>query len=100
MASPKITLEQVRHVADLAALELDQLEAERTCQQLGQILDAMTALEQVDVSDVEPTFHPVALGSALRPDEVRASPPRTELLAAAPASEEGAFAVPRVLEGD
>jgi aspartyl-tRNA(Asn)/glutamyl-tRNA(Gln) amidotransferase subunit C len=49
---------------------------------------------------VPPTSHAVPLDAALREDIVRDSLPRSELLAAAPATEAGAFAVPKVLEGD
>jgi aspartyl-tRNA(Asn)/glutamyl-tRNA(Gln) amidotransferase subunit C len=100
MAAPIITLDVVRHVAKLAALALSPDEEERMCRELGGILSFMAALDEVDVSGVQPTLHTIALHEGLRPDEVRPSWPREELLAAAPASEAGGFAVPKVLDGD
>jgi aspartyl-tRNA(Asn)/glutamyl-tRNA(Gln) amidotransferase subunit C len=96
----RLTLDQVRHVAKLAALELSDDEARSMCEDLGSILDYIAALEALDVTGVEAAFHPLRMTAALRPDEVRASPPRAELLRAAPETDQGAFAVPKVLDGD
>ncbi|MGD8858581.1 MAG: Asp-tRNA(Asn)/Glu-tRNA(Gln) amidotransferase subunit GatC [Myxococcales bacterium] len=96
----RLTLDDVHHVARLAALEIDEDEARDMCEQLGSILGYMEALDVPDVSGVEPTFHPVAMPAPLRADEVQPSLPRDEALSQAPASEEGGFAVPKVLDGD
>jgi aspartyl-tRNA(Asn)/glutamyl-tRNA(Gln) amidotransferase subunit C len=98
MARP--TIEQVRHVAQLAALELTDAEAALLCDELGSILEHMAALCAIDVVGVEPTFHPVPVAAPLRADELVPSLPRNEALAAAPESDHGGFAVPRVMEGD
>jgi len=98
MARP--TLEQVRHVAHLAALELTDPEAAVLCDELGAILEHMAALDVVDVAGVEPTFHPIPMAASLRADVLEPSLPRSEALAAAPETEHGGFAVPRVMEGD
>jgi aspartyl-tRNA(Asn)/glutamyl-tRNA(Gln) amidotransferase subunit C len=100
MAAPKITLDDVKHVAKLAALELSGEEQERMRDELASILSFMEALDDVDVSQVAPTFHAVQMQTALRPDVVRSSLPRSELLQAAPMHEAGGFAVPKVLEGE
>jgi len=96
----RLTLEQVRHVATLAALELSEREAQLMQEDLGSILDYIAALEQVDVRGVEAVFHPSQLASPQRADEVRPSLPREVALAAAPESEQGGFAVPKVLDGE
>ena len=62
----RLTLDQVRHVAQLAALELDDAEARTLCDDLGSILDHMAALDALDVSGVEPTFHPLQTAAPLR----------------------------------
>lgn len=95
-----ITAAQVRHVAKLARLALPEEELETMRAQLSRILGYVAALDALDVADVPPTSHAVPLDAALREDVVRDSLPRSELLAAAPATEAGAFAVPKVLEGD
>jgi aspartyl-tRNA(Asn)/glutamyl-tRNA(Gln) amidotransferase subunit C len=96
----RLTLDQVRRVAQLAALELDDAEVRTLCDELGSILDHMAALDALDVSGIEPTFHPMQTAAALRDDRVQPSLVRDEALAAAPASEQGGFAVPKVLDGD
>jgi aspartyl-tRNA(Asn)/glutamyl-tRNA(Gln) amidotransferase subunit C len=96
----RLTLDQVRHVARLAALELTEDEAHALCDELGAILDYMATLEALDVSGVEPTFHPLRMAAALRADRLQPSLSREQALAAAPESAEGAFAVPKVLEGE
>jgi aspartyl-tRNA(Asn)/glutamyl-tRNA(Gln) amidotransferase subunit C len=95
----RLTLDQVHHVAQLAALELDDTEARTLCDDLGVILDHMAALDALDVSQVEPTFHPLQTAAPLRQDRVVASAPREELMAAAPETEQGGFAVPKVKDG-
>lgn len=96
----RLTLDQVRHVARLAALELDEAEARTLCDDLGSILDHVAALDALDLSGVEPTFDPLQAATTLRADQVKPSLAREEALAAAPASEHGGFAVPKVLDGD
>jgi aspartyl-tRNA(Asn)/glutamyl-tRNA(Gln) amidotransferase subunit C len=98
MARP--TLEQVRHVAQLAALDLTDAEAAALCDELGTILEHMAALAVIDVAGVEPTFHPIPVAAPLRADELEPSLARSEALAAAPETEHGGFAVPKVMEGD
>jgi aspartyl-tRNA(Asn)/glutamyl-tRNA(Gln) amidotransferase subunit C len=96
----RLTLEQVRQVAQLAALELTDAEAHALCDDLGSILGHVAALETVQVVGVEPTFHPIAMAAPLREDQLAPSLSQEEALAAAPESEHGGFAVPRVMEGD
>ena len=100
MAQPKITADDVRHVAKLAAISLSEDEQRRMCRELDTILGFMAALDSLDVSQVTATFHAVPMTARLRADEVVPSLPRAELLQAAPLQESHAFAVPKVLDGD
>lgn len=95
-----LTLDEVRHVARLAALQFSDAEAHAMREELGSILDYVASLEAVDVSALAPTSHALDVGTALRPDRVLPSTPREALLAAAPDSELGGFAVPKVRDGD
>jgi aspartyl-tRNA(Asn)/glutamyl-tRNA(Gln) amidotransferase subunit C len=65
--------------------------------QLAKVLDHARDVEALDVTDVPPTAHPYPLVNVLRPDEVQPSLDRDEVLAAAPATENGQFRVPPVL---
>ena len=100
MADAKITLEQVLHVAKLARLSLSDDEARQMQQQLDAILGYMEGLDELDVSDVAPTFHSIPMDAPLRADVPERCSDRSETLAQAPQSEAGGFAVPRVLEVD
>lgn len=100
MGDEKITLEQVLHVARLARLSLSDEEAREMQQQLDAILEYMAGLDELDVSEVEPTLHSIPMDAPLRPDVPDRCSDRAETLAQAPASEAGGFAVPLVLEVD
>ncbi|MFZ5470205.1 MAG: Asp-tRNA(Asn)/Glu-tRNA(Gln) amidotransferase subunit GatC [Myxococcota bacterium] len=92
-----LTLEQVRHVANLARLSLTPEEERRYQEQLSAILEAMKALEGLDTSQVEPTSHATLAETLLRPDEVRPSIGVEKALANAPAKVGSYFAVPTPL---
>jgi len=53
-----IKKEDVRHIAQLARLGIITKEEEKFRKDLSSILDYMELLNEVDVSDIEPTFHP------------------------------------------
>jgi len=91
-----ITREQVLHVARLARLEIPEAEIATLQEQLGAILEAVGKVAELDLSDVEPTSHPLDLVNALDEDEPRPSLTREEALANAPDAREGAFRVPSV----
>jgi aspartyl-tRNA(Asn)/glutamyl-tRNA(Gln) amidotransferase subunit C len=95
--APRITSDDVAYVARLARLELTGEELERFTVQLGAVLDHAADVEALDVADVEPTSHPLALVNVLRDDIPRASLERDEVLAAAPSVENDRFRVPPVL---
>jgi len=94
----KITVEQVRYVADLARLQLAPGEEERLTGQLNAILGYMDQLGEVDTSGVEPTSHVLPLTNVLRDDLPQACLTTAEALANAPAAEQGHFAVPKIIE--
>jgi aspartyl-tRNA(Asn)/glutamyl-tRNA(Gln) amidotransferase subunit C len=87
----------VEHVANLARLALSAEEVEQFTQQLAVILEHAEDVAALDLDGVEPTAHPLPLVNVLRPDEVRPCLDRDEVLAQAPAAEDGRFRVPRIL---
>jgi aspartyl-tRNA(Asn)/glutamyl-tRNA(Gln) amidotransferase subunit C len=89
-----ITREDVAHVARLARLELTDDELDMFTGQLAAVLDHAADVEALDLADVPPTAHPYPLSNVLRPDEVRPSLDRDEVLGQAPEIEEGRFRVP------
>ena len=91
-----ITREQVLHVARLARLEIPEAEISTMQEQLGAILEAVGKVSELDLSDVEPTSHPLDLVNAFDEDEPRPSLTPEEALANAPDAREGAFRVPSI----
>ena len=90
--------QDVRHVAALARLDLDDAEIAALTPQLAAILAYAEQVGEVAADDVEPMTHPLGLVDVLR-DDVRTPGLRAEdVLAAAPDVQEGRFGVPRIVE--
>ncbi len=94
----RITLDEIRHIADLSKIELDQTELESMRGHLEKMLGYFDTLEKADVSKVPPTAHVLDKVNVLRDDTVKPSMPREELLSNAPDADDGAYIVPRVVE--
>jgi aspartyl-tRNA(Asn)/glutamyl-tRNA(Gln) amidotransferase subunit C len=88
----------IKYVAHLARLALTPEEEEKLAGQLGNILHYIEKLNQLDVSNVEPTSHAVPLVNVTREDAVRPSLPNEEALRNAPAKANGLFLVPKIVE--
>lgn len=93
-----ISREEVAHLARLARLAVTDDELDVFAGQLEVILGAVARVGEVAADDIPPTSHAVPLTNVLRPDELRPSLPREEVLAAAPDAEDGRFRVPRILD--
>lgn len=93
-----ITRDEVAHLARLARLAVTDQELDVFADQLGVILGAVARVQEVATADVPPTSHAVPLTNVLRPDVVAPGLDRDEVLAAAPAAEDGRFRVPRILD--
>ncbi len=97
MPEPKITLEQVRHVAKLARLDLSDQQVQKYAGQLGSILAYVEKIGQIDTSGVEPMAHVLPLHNVLREDEIQPSLPLEEVLKNAPETDGPFFKVPKVI---
>jgi aspartyl-tRNA(Asn)/glutamyl-tRNA(Gln) amidotransferase subunit C len=95
--SDRLSHTDVEHVANLARLALSAEEIEQLTDQLAVILDHAEDVAALNLDGVEPTAHPLPLVNVLRPDDVRPCLDRDEVLAQAPAAEDGRFRVPRIL---
>jgi aspartyl-tRNA(Asn)/glutamyl-tRNA(Gln) amidotransferase subunit C len=93
-----ISRQDVQHVARLARLGLDDAEIDRLASELDHILDAMQALAQLDTSAIPPTAQVIPLRNVMRDDAARPSLPVDEILHNAPATRDGYFLVPPVLD--
>lgn len=93
-----ITREEVAHLGRLARLSLTDDELEHYRDQLADILGAVARVSEVATSDIPATSHPMPLQNVFRDDVATPGLNREEVLAAAPAAEDGRFRVPRILD--
>ena len=85
---------QLLHVAHLARLELREDEIERLEAQLNDILEAVSKVSELDLSDVPPTSHPLEVVNVWEQDESRPCLRVEDALANAPEREGDFFRVP------
>lgn len=88
----------VAYVAHLARLQLTDAEMTQFSAQLQSIFAYVTKLNELDVSNVEPTAHAVPLTNVLRKDEARPSIDRERVLANAPEAARDLFIMPKIVE--
>lgn len=94
----KISKEEVKHIAMLSRLELDEREIELYQDQLSRILEYVEKLNEIDTSQIEPTSHVIDLNNVFREDVVKESLPREDVLRNAPQATDKFFKVPKIIE--
>ena len=93
----KITNEEVRKVAHLARLELNEDEINNHVEQLEKILEYINQLEKIDTDDVPCTTRAIEVINVFRKDENKNSDCRQELLELGPSREDKYFKVPKII---
>jgi len=93
----KISPEEVAKVARLSRLDLPQDKLELFAGQLGDILDYMDKLGELNTDEVEPMYSPVQHTTVLRKDELKKDYAREEVLSNAPKQDGKYFIVPRII---
>lgn len=88
----------IKYVAQLARIALTPEEEQTLGAQLQNILGYIEKLNQLDVSNVEPTAHAIPLVNVTRPDETRPSISNEDALRNAPSKANGLFLVPKIVE--
>ena len=87
----------VRHVANLARLELNDDEVAVFQPQLEAIIERARSLMQLDVANIEPTAHPSPVFGRMRNDEPHESLPPAGVLQNAPDQAQSQIRVPKVV---
>ena len=93
-----LNADDVTRVARLARLQVTDTEAAELTERLNSILGMVDELQQADVSDAAPLAHPLDVEQPLRADQVTEQDIRDQVMPLAPATEDGCFLVPRVIE--
>jgi len=93
-----ISLDEVRHVARLARLQLDETEMLSLQGELNALLGHFADIQVIDTRGIIPTSHAVAVQNVWADDVPTACLPRVEALRSAPYSKAGLFVVPMIIE--
>lgn len=92
-----ISEDDVRHVAVLARLALTDEQVTTLTGELSSILGHIDELSKLDLTDVEPTAHPLEMTDSMRADEPRPGLSQADALRNAPEARDGAFVIPRIV---
>ena len=93
----KITKNEVKKVAHLARLELNEDEINKHAEQLEKILEYIKQLEKIDAYDVPCTTRAIEVINVFRKDEKKNYDSTEEILELAPLKEDKYFKVPKIL---
>jgi len=94
-----LTRQEVEKIAHLARLALTEEQITEYQEQLSAVLDYADMLNELDLSDVQPTAHAVARQNVLREDKIEPSLPLDEVLANAEQHTQDQFLIQSVLAG-
>ncbi len=90
----------IRHIAKLANLQIEESEQEKFSTQLSSVLDYIGKLNELDTTTVEPTSQVTGLENVLREDETETSLTQEEALSQAKNTHNGLFIVKGLLENE
>ena len=93
-----VSRDDVRHIAELARLEMPDDELDIFKMDLNDILEYAAKLNELDIEGVEPTSHAVSVKNVFRDDEPCPSIPVDDALSNAPDPQQHFFGVPRIIE--
>lgn len=94
----KITTDEVKYVANLAKLYVDEAEAEKLTGEMESIINFADMLAEIDTESVAPTNHAMKVQNVFREDKVEPSYSQEDILKNAPSQEGGCYLVPKVVE--
>lgn len=92
-----LSAQEIRTTAELARLQVSDLELEPLRRELSAVLAYVAQLAEVDVTGVPPMTHAVELRCPLRPDVVGPHDSQASALRNAPATDGAFFVVPAIL---
>jgi aspartyl-tRNA(Asn)/glutamyl-tRNA(Gln) amidotransferase subunit C len=95
--SSSISKEQVEHVAWLARIELTEEEKQAFTKQLNEVLDYFKKINEIDTSNIEPTYHVLNLVNVLREDKVEPSLSKEDALRNASQKEDSFIRAPKII---
>ncbi len=88
----------VEKIAHLARLQINEQDVPEYTRNLSSILALVEQMSAVDTNGITPMAHPLDIAQRLRADEVTEENQREKFQQIAPATENGLFLVPKVIE--
>ena len=93
-----LSKEDVLNIANLAKLQVNEDEVDRYKQDLSRILEFVEQMNQADVDNIAPMAHPQEMMQPLREDAITETDQREKFQQIAPATQDGLYLVPKVIE--
>lgn len=93
-----LNLDDIKRIAYLARIEVSDNEAQETLNKLSGILGLIERMQAVDTTGIEPMSHSQDVTQRLREDVVTATNQRELFQSIAPATQDGLYLVPKVIE--
>ena len=93
-----LTAQDVKKIADLARLEIEEKDIPVHAKDLSNILDFVEQINQVNSDNIDPMAHPLDTYQRLRADEVTETDQKQLLQSVAPKTAAGLYLVPKVIE--
>jgi aspartyl-tRNA(Asn)/glutamyl-tRNA(Gln) amidotransferase subunit C len=94
----KISIDEVKKIAHLARLDIDDTQTDKLAEQLSHILDYIDTLKDVDVEGVRLSSDAAFMNNVLREDTVAPSPGPDVTLANAPSRDGDFYSVPQAVK--
>ena len=93
-----VTKEQVKYIASLAKLKIDETDLDAFTKEMEQIIEFADLLNKIDTEGIKPTAHIQEIENVLRQDAKPVQFDTDKLLSSAPDKVETYFSVPKVVE--
>ena len=93
----RISRDEVKKVAQLARLELNESQIQQHAEQLEKILDYINQLEKINTENIPCTTRAIEVANVLRKDEKKEFENSEELLDLAPTREKEFYKVPKII---
>ncbi|MGS2724689.1 Asp-tRNA(Asn)/Glu-tRNA(Gln) amidotransferase subunit GatC [Porticoccus sp. GXU_MW_L64] len=93
-----IEQQDIAKVANLSRLAISQTEVADTTERINKVLNLVDQLQAANTSGIAPMAHPLDAVQRLRPDSVTETNNRDAFQAVAPATEDGLYLVPKVID--
>ena len=94
----EVTAEVVRNIAELAQLKVVEADIRILAKSMENILELADQMQSIDTTGIEPVSNPLDATQSLRPDVVTETNQRELFQSIAPATDDGLYLVPRVVE--